>query len=117
DDHGHPAVRAPAALLVPPRQGHRVVRRGPPGPARHGHRRDHRPYDRTVINAPRVLLGHGTENDFVVLPDPDGTVWAGDRLDAAMVRRLCDRRAGLGGDGVLRVVRSAHRPDAADVAR
>jgi diaminopimelate epimerase len=65
-----------------------------------------------VINAPRVLLGHGTENDFVVLPDPDGTVWAGDRLDAAMVRRLCDRRAGLGADGVLRVVRSAHVPDA-----
>jgi diaminopimelate epimerase len=59
-----------------------------------------------------VLVGHGTENDFVVLPDPDGTVWPEDRLDAAMVRRLCDRRAGLGGDGVLRVVRSAHVPDA-----
>jgi diaminopimelate epimerase len=59
-----------------------------------------------------VLLGHGTENDFVVLPDPDGTVWPEQRLDAAMVRRLCDRRAGLGGDGVLRVVRSAHVPDA-----
>ncbi|MBN1093467.1 diaminopimelate epimerase [Blastococcus sp. TML/M2B] len=61
---------------------------------------------------PRVLLGHGTENDFVVLPDPDGTVWTGERLDAATVRRLCDRRAGLGGDGVLRLVRSAHVPDA-----
>jgi diaminopimelate epimerase len=59
-----------------------------------------------------VLLGHGTENDFVVLPDPDGTVWPDDRLDAAMVRRLCDRRAGLGGDGVLRVVRSALVGDA-----
>jgi diaminopimelate epimerase len=64
---------------------------------------------------PRVLKGHGTENDFVVLPDPDGTVWAGDRLDAATVRRLCERRAGLGGDGVLRVVRSVHVPDAAEV--
>lgn len=63
----------------------------------------------------RVLKGHGSENDFVVLPDPDGTVWPEDRLDAAMVRRLCERRAGLGGDGVLRVVRSAHVPDAADV--
>jgi len=60
----------------------------------------------------RVLLGHGTENDFVVLPDPDGTRWPGARLDAELVRRLCDRRAGLGGDGVLRVVRSAHVPDA-----
>jgi diaminopimelate epimerase len=59
-----------------------------------------------------VLIGHGTENDFVVLPDPDGTVWPERRLDAALVRRLCDRRAGLGGDGVLRVVRSAHVPDA-----
>ena len=68
-----------------------------------------------MTDAPRVLLGHGTENDFVVLPDPDGTVWPEDRLDAALVRRLCDRRAGLGGDGVLRVVRSAHVPDAAAV--
>ncbi|MGY1834537.1 diaminopimelate epimerase [Blastococcus sp. SYSU DS0510] len=68
-----------------------------------------------MTSSPRVLIGHGTENDFVVLPDPDGTVWAGDRLDAAMVRRLCERRAGLGGDGVLRLVRSAHVPDAADV--
>jgi diaminopimelate epimerase len=64
---------------------------------------------------PRVLVGHGTENDFVVLPDPDGDVWPEDRLDAAMVRRLCDRRAGIGGDGVLRVVRSRHVPDAAAV--
>ena len=61
---------------------------------------------------PRVLRGHGTENDFVVLPDPDGTVWPEARLDPALVRRLCDRRAGVGGDGVLRVVRSAHVPDA-----
>jgi diaminopimelate epimerase len=68
-----------------------------------------------VSAPPRVLLGHGTENDFVVLPDPDGTVWPEDRLDEALVRRFCDRRAGLGGDGVLRVVRSAHVPDAAAV--
>ncbi|UOY01624.1 diaminopimelate epimerase [Blastococcus sp. PRF04-17] len=65
-----------------------------------------------MTSAPRVLIGHGTENDFVVLPDPDGTVWPERRLDAALVRRLCDRRAGLGGDGVLRVVRSVHVPDA-----
>jgi diaminopimelate epimerase len=65
--------------------------------------------------SPRVLLGHGTENDFVVLPDPDGRVWPESRLDEALVRRLCDRRAGLGGDGVLRVVRSVHVPDAPSV--
>ncbi|RZU32607.1 diaminopimelate epimerase [Blastococcus saxobsidens] len=68
-----------------------------------------------MTSSPRVLIGHGTENDFVVLPDPDGTVWPGDRLDAAMVRRLCERRAGLGGDGVLRLVRSTHVPDAPEV--
>jgi len=49
------------------------------------------------------LKGHGTENDFVLLPDLDGTVH-GD-LSAERVRALCDRRAGIGGDGVLRVVR------------
>jgi diaminopimelate epimerase len=64
------------------------------------------------VSAARVLKGHGTENDFVVLPDPDGVLWPEDRLDAALVRRLCERRAGLGGDGVLRVVRTAHVLDA-----
>lgn len=49
--------------------------------------------------------GHGTENDFVLLPDPDGSVH-GD-LPAARVRAICDRRAGLGGDGVIRVIRTA----------
>ncbi|KAA1425848.1 diaminopimelate epimerase [Nocardioides antri] len=50
------------------------------------------------------LKGHGTENDFVLLPDDDGSVH-GD-LDAGRVRALCDRRAGIGGDGVLRVIRT-----------
>jgi diaminopimelate epimerase len=49
------------------------------------------------------LKGHGTENDFVLLPDHDGSVH-GD-LSAERVRALCDRRAGIGGDGVLRVIR------------
>lgn len=51
------------------------------------------------------LKGHGTENDFVLLPDHDGAIH-GD-LSAARVAALCDRRAGIGADGVLRVVRSA----------
>jgi diaminopimelate epimerase len=66
----------------------------------------------TQATGPRMLLGHGTENDFVVLPDPGGSEWPPSRLDEALVQRLCDRRAGLGGDGVLRVVRSEHVPDA-----
>jgi diaminopimelate epimerase len=64
------------------------------------------------VTAARFLLGHGTENDFVVLPDPDGTAWPEERLTAELVRRLCDRRAGPGADGVLRVVPSRCVPDA-----
>jgi diaminopimelate epimerase len=55
------------------------------------------------------LKGHGTENDFVLLPDDDGTVH-GELTPERMAERaaaLCDRRAGIGGDGVLRVVRTA----------
>ncbi|WP_240770229.1 diaminopimelate epimerase [Nocardioides sp. GY 10127] len=51
-----------------------------------------------------ILKGHGTENDFVLLPDPDLHLHG--ELPAERVRALCDRRAGLGGDGVLRVVRA-----------
>ena len=51
--------------------------------------------------------GHGTENDFVLLDDPDGQL----DLSAQLVRQLADRRAGIGGDGVIRVVRTAHRGD------
>ncbi|MCC9309196.1 diaminopimelate epimerase [Kitasatospora sp. RB6PN24] len=58
------------------------------------------------------VKGHGTENDFVIIPDPDGRL----ALGPAEVARLCDRRAGIGGDGVLRVVRSANDPAAAHLA-
>ncbi|AUY49616.1 diaminopimelate epimerase [Streptomyces sp. CB01881] len=58
------------------------------------------------------LKGHGTENDFVIVPDPDGRLVIGPEAVAA----LCDRRAGIGGDGVLRVVRSAADPAAAALA-
>jgi diaminopimelate epimerase len=47
--------------------------------------------------------GHGTGNDFVVLPDLDGSIH-GD-LDPAVVVAVCDRRRGIGADGVLRVLR------------
>ena len=44
------------------------------------------------------LKGHGTENDFVLLPDLDGAVHGEltDDLMAERVRALCDRRAGIG---------------------
>ncbi|WP_063055490.1 diaminopimelate epimerase [Nocardia salmonicida] len=46
--------------------------------------------------------GHGTQNDFVVLPDLEV------RLDliADRVAALCDRQRGLGADGVLRVAKA-----------
>ncbi|WP_030838089.1 diaminopimelate epimerase [Streptomyces sp. NRRL F-4474] len=58
------------------------------------------------------LKGHGTENDFVIVPDPDNAI----ELPASAVAKLCDRRAGIGGDGVLHVVRSAAHPEAAHLA-
>ena len=53
----------------------------------------------------RFLKGHGTENDFVLLPDHDGSIHGA--LAPERVAALCDRRAGLGADGVVRVIRTA----------
>jgi len=54
----------------------------------------------------RFTKGHGTQNDFVLVPDLDGT----NELTAEQVRLLADRHAGIGGDGVIRVVRTEHAP-------
>jgi len=67
-----------------------------------------------VVHSFPFLKGHGTENDFILLPDPDGRVH-GD-LSPELVVTLCDRRAGIGGDGVLRVVRCDAYDDPAAVA-
>ena len=48
--------------------------------------------------------GHGTENDFVLLLDREAMLDIG----PAEVRYLCDRRAGVGGDGLLRAVLAKH---------
>ena len=48
------------------------------------------------------LKGHGTGNDFVILPDINSVL----DLSEAQVARLCDRRFGIGGDGILHVVPS-----------
>ena len=54
--------------------------------------------------------GHGTENDFVVLPDVEAKL----ALTPSVITALCDRRRGLGADGVLRVT-TAHAALAAGV--
>ena len=48
-----------------------------------------------------VIKGHGTGNDFILIPDLEGRI----EMTAEMAADLCDRRLGLGGDGVLRIVR------------
>lgn len=51
--------------------------------------------------------GHGTRNDFVIVEDRSNFT----PLDADDVRFLCDRRGGIGADGLLRVTRAAHIPE------
>ncbi len=57
--------------------------------------------------------GHGTENDFVLLPDTDARL----DLSASVVSALCDRQRGLGADGVLRVLSAGTAVDAGVLSR
>ncbi len=50
--------------------------------------------------------GQGTGNDFVLYSDPEGDL----PLTAAQIAEICDRHFGVGADGVIRAVRSAHLP-------
>ena len=54
----------------------------------------------------RFAKGHGTENDFVLIPPDEGI-----QLTDDVVRALCDRRRGIGADGVLAVVRTDDSDD------
>ena len=54
----------------------------------------------TDIGELHFTKGHGTENDFVLVADLDGL----HDVSADQVRLLTDRRAGIGADGVIRVV-------------
>src|SRR5688572_27346721 len=48
----------------------------------------------------RLTKHHGLGNDFLVLLDPDGTR----PVAAEQARALCDRRTGIGADGLVRVI-------------
>ena len=66
----------------------------------------------------RFTKGHGTGNDFVLIADAHGEL----ELSTVQLAALADRHRGVGGDGVIRVVRSEllaegralleHSPDA-----
>lgn len=51
--------------------------------------------------------GHGTRNDFVIIDDQHGM----QQLTPDIVAAMSDRRAGIGADGVLRVVRAQYVPE------
>jgi diaminopimelate epimerase len=53
--------------------------------------------------------GHGTGNDFVLFADPDGLV----ELTPQQIAAIADRHFGVGGDGVIRAVRSRKLPEGA----
>ena len=50
--------------------------------------------------------GHGTGNDFVLFSDPDGQI----ELSPGQIQAICDRRFGIGADGIIRAVRSMSLP-------
>lgn len=50
----------------------------------------------------RFAKYHGIGNDFVLIADPQDEL----KLSPEFVRRVCDRRFGVGGDGVIRVAPS-----------
>lgn len=60
----------------------------------------------------RFVKGHGTGNDFILIPDYEGTI----EITPEQVQALCDRHFGLGADGVIRVVRTARVPEVASMA-
>lgn len=51
--------------------------------------------------------GQGTGNDFVLVPDPQGTLM----IDTPSTALVCDRHLGMGADGLIRAVRSENIPE------
>lgn len=58
------------------------------------------PRSLSTMGGIEFVKGHGTQNDFVLLPDPSDRL----NLTPERIAKLCDRQRGLGADGVLRVV-------------
>ena len=43
--------------------------------------------------------GHGTENDFVLVYDPENKI----NFNPDQVARICNRETGIGSDGLIRI--------------
>jgi len=52
-----------------------------------------------------ATYGHGTENDFVIFFDPDEHL----ELTPTVIAAICDRKSGVGADGVIRIARHEKR--------
>ena len=53
----------------------------------------------------RAIKGHGTGNDFIIVPPADRD------FTAAEVTLLCDRHFGFGADGLIRIVPTVNAAD------
>ena len=49
--------------------------------------------------------GHGTENDFVIVYDPEDAI----QISASQIARICNREDGIGADGLIRIIRSENK--------
>ena len=50
---------------------------------------------------PSATYGHGTENDFVLIFDPEDSK----QITAKEISRICDRENGVGADGLIRILK------------
>ena len=52
-----------------------------------------------------ATYGHGTENDFVLIFDPDDKI----ALTTPQIAAICNRRSGIGSDGLIRIAKKDGR--------
>ncbi|MCF2705705.1 hypothetical protein I6E29_00250 [Arcanobacterium haemolyticum] len=60
-----------------------------------------------------LTTGHSDGTTFIVVPDPDGSR----DVTQETVSTICDSRTGIGADALIRVVRTARIPEAAELVR
>lgn len=63
--------------------------------------------DLTSLTDVAFSKGHGTGNDFILIADPEGK----QQVSAGAVAAACDRRRGIGADGLIRAVKSQALPE------